>query len=142
MEINEEKRKKFMEYAGKRVNNVLHGIQILEPMSRSNAYDYTKQDVDEMFSAMQESLNNAKAEFDKKFDEKARMEKKTFTFGSHTLADEVTTCPTNDTNCCDTSAADVNTACQTATATSDESPISSNTTTDSTYDHATDTNVF
>ena len=28
MEINEEKRIKFMEYAGKRVNNVLHDIQI------------------------------------------------------------------------------------------------------------------
>ena len=37
MEINEEKRKKFMEYAGKRVNNVLHDIQILEPMSRSSS---------------------------------------------------------------------------------------------------------
>ena len=29
MEINEEKRNKFMEYAGKRVNNVLHDMQIL-----------------------------------------------------------------------------------------------------------------
>ena len=29
MEVNEEKRKKFMEYAGKRVNNVMHDIQIL-----------------------------------------------------------------------------------------------------------------
>ena len=39
MEVNEEKRKKFMEFAGKRVNNVMHDIQILEPMARSNAYD-------------------------------------------------------------------------------------------------------
>ena len=66
MEVNEEKRKKFMEYAGKRVNNVLHDIQILEPMSRSASYDFTRQDVDEMFSAMQETLNNAKAEFEKR----------------------------------------------------------------------------
>ena len=44
MEINEEKRIKFMEYAGKRVNNVLHDIQILEPMARSNSYDFTKED--------------------------------------------------------------------------------------------------
>ena len=29
MEVNEEKRKKFMEFAGKRVNNVMHDIQIL-----------------------------------------------------------------------------------------------------------------
>ena len=39
MEVNEEKRKKFMEFAGKRVNNVMHDIQILEPMARSNAYE-------------------------------------------------------------------------------------------------------
>ena len=54
MEINEEKRNKFMEYAGKRVNNVMHDIQILEPMARSNAYDFTKEDVEEMFNAMHE----------------------------------------------------------------------------------------
>ena len=82
MEVNEEKRKKFMEYAGKRVNNVLHDIQILEPMSRSASYDFTKQDVEEMFTAMQESLDTAKAEFYKKFEEKARSEKKIFTFGA------------------------------------------------------------
>ncbi len=81
MEVNEEKRTKFMEYAGKRVNNVLHDIQILEPMSRSNSYDFTKQDVEEMFVAMQDTLNNVKAEFDKKFEEKARSERKTFSFG-------------------------------------------------------------
>lgn len=84
MEINEEKRKKFMEYAGKRVNNVMHDIQILEPMSRSTSYDFTRQDVEEMFNAMQETLNNARAEFEKKFEEKARTEKKVFSFGSST----------------------------------------------------------
>ena len=46
MEINEEKRQKFMENAGKRVNNVMHDIQILEPMARSNSYDFTKEDVE------------------------------------------------------------------------------------------------
>ena len=84
MEINEEKRQKFMEYAGKRVNNVLHDMQILEPMSRSASYDFTRQDVEEMFAAMQETLNNVKAEFEKKFEEKARAEKKVFSFGSST----------------------------------------------------------
>lgn len=82
-EINEEKRTKFMEYAGKRVNNVLHDIQILEPMARSNSYDFTKQDVDEMFTAMQETLNGAKEEFDKKFEEKSKATKKLFTFGNN-----------------------------------------------------------
>ena len=83
MEVNEEKRKKFMEFAGKRVNNVMHDIQILEPMARSNSYDFTKEDVEKMFSAMQESLNATKAEFDKKFEEKARTERKVFSFDSN-----------------------------------------------------------
>ena len=82
MEVNEEKRKKFMEFAGKRVNNVMHDIQILEPMARSNAYDFTKEDVEKMIYAMQESLNSTKAEFEKKFEEKARAERKVFSFDS------------------------------------------------------------
>lgn len=83
MEVNEEKRQKFIEYAGKRVNNVMHDIQILEPMSRSNSYDFTKQDLEEMFTAMQECLNATKEEFYKKFEEKeAKTARKTFTFGA------------------------------------------------------------
>lgn len=89
MEVNEEKRNKFMEYAGKRVNNVLHDMQILEPMARSNAYDFTKEDVEEMFSAIQETLNDVKTEFEKKFEEKARTEKKVFAFGMGTATKKV-----------------------------------------------------
>ena len=81
MNVNEEKRSKFIECAGKRVNNVLHDMQILEPMARSSVYDFTKQDIEEMFSAMQETLDNTRAEFEKKFEEKVRSEKKVFSFG-------------------------------------------------------------
>lgn len=81
MEINEQKRQKFMENAGKRVNNVMHNIQILEPMARSNNYDFSKDDVEEMFAAMQETLDNAKEEFYKKFEMKAKSERKAFSFG-------------------------------------------------------------
>ena len=87
--VNEEKRKKFVEFAGKRVNNVLHDIQILEPMARSNSYDFTRKDVEDMFNAMQETLNEAKEEFNKKFDEKARAEKKVFSFSDETPVEEV-----------------------------------------------------
>jgi hypothetical protein len=80
MDVNEEKRKKFMENAGKRVNNVMHDIQILEPMARSNVYDFTKDDVEKMFFAMQDALDSAKAEYSKKFEEKVRAEKKVFSF--------------------------------------------------------------
>lgn len=81
MEVNEEKRMKFMDNAGKRVNKVMHDIQILEPMARSSVYDFTKEDVEEMFFAMQDALNTAKSEFDKKFEEKAKAERKVFSFG-------------------------------------------------------------
>jgi len=90
MIVNEEKRNKFMEFAGKRVNNVMHDIQILEPMARSNAYDFTKEDVEEMFNAMQETLNDAKAEFYKKFEEKAKAEKKVFAFGTNKTTANIT----------------------------------------------------
>ena len=91
MEVNEEKRQKFMENAGKRVNKVMHDIQILEPMSRSSVYDFTKADVEEMFSAMQEALDNAREEYNKKFEGKARAEKKVFTFGvsSNTIVPQI-----------------------------------------------------
>ena len=82
MEVNQEKRMKFMENASKRVNKVMHDIQILEPMARSSVYDFTKEDVEEMFFAMQDALDSAKAEFNKKFEEKAKSERKVFTFGT------------------------------------------------------------
>ena len=58
-------------------------------MARSNSYDFTRKDVDDMFNAMQETLNEAKEEFNKKFDEKARAEKKVFSFSSDIVSEEV-----------------------------------------------------
>ena len=85
MEINEEQRIKFMEYAGKRVNNVLHDIQILEPMARSNSYDFTREDVEKMFTAIQNTLDTVKEEYNKKFEQKAKSEKKLFSFDDVTV---------------------------------------------------------
>lgn len=89
MEVNEEKRQKFMENAGKRVNNVMHDIQILEPMARSNVYDFTREDVEEMFSAMQEALDSAREEYNRKFEGKAKAEKKIFTFGASAVKTDI-----------------------------------------------------
>lgn len=98
MEVNEEKRQKFMENAGKRVNKVMHDIQILEPMSRSSVYDFTKQDVEEMFFAMQDALNTAKEEFNKKFEEKAKAERRVFSFGGANNIEQLNEVQVNDTN--------------------------------------------
>lgn len=81
MEVNEEKRQKFMEYAAKRVNNVMHDISILEPMARSNSYDFTRADVDEMFNAIQNSLDSVREEYYRKFEAKAKTTKQAFSFG-------------------------------------------------------------
>lgn len=80
--INEEKREKFVEVAGKRVNNVIHDIEILKPMARSSNYDYSKSDVGNMFSAMQEALDCSKEEFLKRFEENEKSVKKVFSFGT------------------------------------------------------------
>lgn len=79
-EVDKEKQKKFMEIAGKRVNNVIHDIQILTPMARSSNYDYSEKNIDLMFRAMEGALAESKAEFIKRFEEKAKKENKTFSF--------------------------------------------------------------
>ena len=89
MEVNVEKRQKFMENAGKRVNKVMHDIQILEPMARSSVYDFTKADVEEMFGAMQDALDTAKEEYIKKFEGKAKAERKMFSFGATQVLESV-----------------------------------------------------
>ena len=67
-------------------------------MARSNAYDFTKDDVEEMFTAMQETLNNAKEEFYKKFEVKERAVKKSFSFGQAKPVVEETTETVENTN--------------------------------------------
>lgn len=79
-EVDKEKQKKFMEIAGKRVNNVIHDIQVLTPMARSSNYDYSEKNIDLMFRAMEGALAESKAEFIKRFEEKAKKENKTFSF--------------------------------------------------------------
>ena len=79
-EVDKEKQKKFMEIAGKRVNNVIHDIQVLTPMARSSNYDYSEKNIDLMYRAMAGALAESKAEFIKRFEEKAKKENKTFSF--------------------------------------------------------------
>lgn len=79
--LNLEKNQKFQENAGKRVNNILHDISILEPMARSNNYDYTKEEVIAMFGAIREQTDAVEKVFMKKFEEKEIAKKPGFSFG-------------------------------------------------------------
>lgn len=61
-----EKRKKFIEIATKRVNNVKDSIRILSNCSNDN-YEYNEEDVNEMMTALQETLDEAEKRFRERF---------------------------------------------------------------------------
>ena len=95
--VDEEKRNKFIQIGETRVNNVIHSIEILRPMAKSANYDYTKEDVEGMFLAIQEELDNVKEEFEAKFIRQERETKKSFSFGSTTkVQDSVDDQPESD----------------------------------------------
>ncbi len=85
--INQEKREKFMEIAEKRVNNIIHDIEILKPMAGSPNYDYTKEDIDNMFEAIEQCLIDCKAEYIRKIEEKQSKKRKAFSFGNSNIED-------------------------------------------------------
>lgn len=77
--VNQEKRKKFMEVAENRVQNVIHTLNILEPMGRSNNYDYTENDVEMMMTAIQESVEKLEKSLKQRFLNNSK-DKKAFSF--------------------------------------------------------------
>lgn len=88
METNQEKRTKFQEVAGKRVNNIIHDIKILIPMATSINYDYTKEDIDKMFLAIQNALETTKVKFEEKLEKRNKKENDTFSFDNFLKNDE------------------------------------------------------
>ena len=54
-------------------------------MARSNSYDFTREDVEKMFTAIQNTLDTVKEEYNKKFEQKAKSEKKLFSFDDVTV---------------------------------------------------------
>ena len=63
--IQETKRDKFVRLAGARTNKIIDMIQLLGNCSNSGAYDYTQQDVDKIFTAIENELREAKKKFSK-----------------------------------------------------------------------------
>lgn len=47
-------------------------------MARNNSYDFTKEDVEKMFTAIQNTLDSVKEEYNKKIEQKAKAEKNYF----------------------------------------------------------------
>lgn len=60
---NESKREKFLRLAENRTNAVLAKIRTLANCSNPYAYEYTEEDVKQIFAAIEEELRIAKAQF-------------------------------------------------------------------------------
>jgi len=57
------KRERFLSVAEARTNTVLEKIRILGNCSNKSLYEYTKEEIDRIFKAIQEKLNETKARF-------------------------------------------------------------------------------
>lgn len=63
--IQETKREKFVRLAEARTNKIIDMLQLLGNCSNSSAYDYTQQDVDKIFAAIESEVREAKKKFSK-----------------------------------------------------------------------------
>ncbi|MST67577.1 hypothetical protein FYJ57_12825 [Lachnospiraceae bacterium BSM-380-WT-5A] len=65
MKEKETKRDKFVRLAEARTNKIIDMLQLLGNCSNSNVYDYTQQDVDKIFNAIDAEVKEAKKKFSK-----------------------------------------------------------------------------
>ena len=61
----ETKRQKFVRLAESRTNKIIDMLQLLGNCSNSSAYDYTQEDVDKIFSALDSEVKEARKKFNK-----------------------------------------------------------------------------
>lgn len=64
-EKSETKREKFTRLAEARVNKIINMLQLLGNCSNINTYDYSKQDVDKIFSVIENEVRETKRKFSK-----------------------------------------------------------------------------
>lgn len=60
---NENKNEKFKRIALSRTNKIIDMIDLLGNLSNKSNYDYSDEEVDKMFRAIEASLRNAKSKF-------------------------------------------------------------------------------
>ena len=61
----ETKRERFVRLAEARTNKIIDMLQLLGNCSNTSAYEYTQQDVDKIFSAIEAEVREAKKKFSK-----------------------------------------------------------------------------
>lgn len=61
----ETKREKFVRLAEARTNKIIDMLQLLGNCSNSSAYDYSQEDVDKIFFAIESEIKEARKKFNK-----------------------------------------------------------------------------
>lgn len=65
MAVQETKRERFIRLAEARTNKIIDMIQLLGNCSNSSTYDYTQEDVDKIFNAIESEVRETKKKFSK-----------------------------------------------------------------------------
>jgi hypothetical protein len=60
---NETKRQKFIRLANRRTNSVLNQLKVLSNCSNKYAYDYSEEDVNKIFRAIDKCVRETEAKF-------------------------------------------------------------------------------
>lgn len=63
--MKETKKERFIRIAESRTNKILNMIQLLSNCSNKSIYDYTQQDIEKIFNAIETELKEAKKSFNK-----------------------------------------------------------------------------
>ena len=61
--MNEKPDEKFRRVAAKRVERVLHEIQLIGNLGSRTHYDYSQEQVDRIFNALEEEIKSARSRF-------------------------------------------------------------------------------
>lgn len=62
---NETKRDRFVRLAENRTNKIINMVQLLGNCSNTSIYEYSDEDIDKIFSAIESSLKDARRKFSK-----------------------------------------------------------------------------
>ena len=65
MNLQSNKRRKFIELAEKRVTNALKQLSLIENLSRKSSYEYKTADVKKIFDTLEAKIHSAKNKFEK-----------------------------------------------------------------------------
>lgn len=69
---NESKRDKFVRLSEARTNKIIDTLRLLGNCANTSAYEYTQEDVDQIFQAIEQAVREAKKKFEASPSEKPR----------------------------------------------------------------------